>query len=66
VLSPSTVQTQTNQTQTQNTTQSTVTQNVENNANQNNNQPDIKALAREVYPLIRRMIIIERERRPSL
>ncbi len=62
----STVRTQLDQTQTQNTTQTSTTQNVENNTNQNNNQPDIKALAREIYPLIRRMIIIEKERRPSL
>jgi hypothetical protein len=66
VSSLSTVQTLPDQTQTQNPTQTSTTQNVENNTSQNNNQPDIKALAREVYPLIRRMIIIERERRPSL
>lgn len=29
-----------------------------------NGQPDIKALAREVYPLIKRMIMLEKERRP--
>jgi hypothetical protein len=29
------------------------------------NQPDIRELARQIYPLIRKMIIIERERRPS-
>jgi hypothetical protein len=33
-------------------------------ANQNANKTDLKALAREVYPFIKRMIIVDRERLP--
>jgi hypothetical protein len=58
------MQVETEQTQ-QGTGQTTAAQQGENSTNQNKNQLDLRALAREVYPFIRRMIIIERERRPS-
>jgi hypothetical protein len=35
-----------------------------NQQNEQNNAPDLKALARELYPMLRRMLIIEKERLP--
>lgn len=35
------------------------------NTSPKESQPDIRELARQIYPLIKKMIIIERERRPS-
>jgi hypothetical protein len=59
------IQTQPEQSQQPSTTQGSTTQTTESTGELSNNKPDVKALAREIYPLIRRMIIIERERRPS-
>jgi len=59
------IQTQPEQSQQPSATQGSTTQTTESTGDLNNNKPDVKALAREIYPLIRRMIIIERERRPS-
>jgi hypothetical protein len=67
-MSPSSqtiVQTQPEQSPPPSTTQASTAPTTENTENLNNYKPDVKALAREIYPLIRRMIIIERERRPS-
>ena len=61
----STQQTQASQASQPAVTQATVTKLPDENMNKNENQPDIRALAREIYPLIRRMIVVERERRPS-
>ena len=61
----STQQTQAGQSSQPDGTQASATKPPEENMNKNENQPDIRALAREIYPLIRRMIVVERERRPS-
>jgi hypothetical protein len=63
--SQSTQQTQAGQSSQANITQASEIKPPDENINMNENRPDVKALAREIYPLIRRMIIVERERRPS-
>jgi hypothetical protein len=59
------IQTQPEPVQQPSTTQTTIMRAADTNAVPGNNQIDYKTLAREIYPLIRRMIAIERERRPS-
>jgi hypothetical protein len=63
--SQSTQQTQADQASQPNAAQTAEIKLPDNNMNMNEYQPDIRALAREIYPLIRRMIVVERERRPS-
>jgi hypothetical protein len=65
VATQSTQQTQAGQSSQSNAAQAAEMRPADENMNMKENQPDIRALAREIYPLIRRMIIIERERRPS-
>ena len=61
----STQQTQAGQPSRPDVTQASATKPLDENTNMNENRPDIRALAREIYPLIRRMIVVERERQPS-
>jgi hypothetical protein len=58
-------ETSSDETQQSETSEQAATGTQESNTGNNDNMPDYRTIARETYPFIRRMIMVERERRPS-
>jgi hypothetical protein len=65
VIARSTQQIQSAETQQSETTGDAATESHENSTGVNESMLDYRTIARETYPFIRRMIMVERERRPS-
>jgi hypothetical protein len=65
VIARSTQQIQRAETQQSETTGDAATESHENSTGVNESMLDYRTIARETYPFIRRMIMVERERRPS-
>ncbi len=65
VIARSTQQIQRAETQQSETTGEAATESHENSTGVNESMLDYRTIARETYPFIRRMIMVERERRPS-